>query len=186
MATPHILACLLCASLSGRLVLLSPGVPAHQPLAPSSAPDGQRRAKPARFRSILPGTSLLMCNPARSDSHQHGRCGYRRFTRSNWPPVPRSGVAPLRSPQSLPRPRHPVKGHQRKSRLCPGLGQSPCPRIHRALQRMPDRLSRNQTRLPRDTHYVKYVGWVWNRIVPWIWSMSCITTLRSPCRFPWN
>jgi len=109
---------------NSRPALLFPVAPAHSPLAPSSAPDGQRRAKPARFRSILPGTSLLMCNPARSDSHQHGRCGYRRFTRSNWPPVPRSGVAPLRSPQSLPRPRHPVKGHHRMSRLGSGPARS--------------------------------------------------------------
>ena len=40
----------------------------------------------------------------------HGRCGYCRFTRPIWPPVPRSGVAPLRSPQSLPYVRPPVKG----------------------------------------------------------------------------
>src|SRR5215204_1933905 len=42
MATPHSLACLLCASRSSRPVRLSPGAPAHQPLAPSSAPDGSR------------------------------------------------------------------------------------------------------------------------------------------------
>ncbi len=64
--------------------------------------------------------SLSTCCPARSDSHRHGRCGYRRFTRSIRPPVPRSGVAPLRSPQSLPVPAPPCQGPR-----VGGLGSAP-------------------------------------------------------------
>jgi hypothetical protein len=69
-----------------------PRSPTTAPLHPSPAPACQR----ARPRS--PGQP------------RYGRCGSCRFTRPIWPPVPRSGVAPLRSPQSLPYLRPHVKG----------------------------------------------------------------------------
>jgi hypothetical protein len=73
----------------------SGGVMTTPPAHPSAAPACQRA-------------------PPRSPGQpRHGRCGLRRFTRPFRPPVPRSGVAPLRSPQSLPYVPPPVKGRAR-------------------------------------------------------------------------
>jgi hypothetical protein len=90
----------------------------HRAQAPSARSVFGTRPDVAFLQSLRlkrphrPCASLSRCRPARSDSHRHGRCGSRRFTRSIRPPVPRSGVAPHRSLQSLPRPRHPVKGRE--------------------------------------------------------------------------
>ena len=56
--------------------------------------------------------SLSTCSARSPGQPRYGRCGFRRFTRPIRPPVPRSGVAPLRSLQSLPYVRPLVKGYQ--------------------------------------------------------------------------
>ena len=87
------------------------GPPQHPPLAPSSAHDTQAHS-PLSFRvSRSPPSAAPACQRAapREVTTSARLLRHRRFTRSIRPPVPRSGVAPHRSPQSLPVSRHPVK-----------------------------------------------------------------------------
>jgi hypothetical protein len=121
------------------LLLLGESNPGHSPRQPPV----RRRAGMPPIRSlrlrhttpwhtILPGRTLPQppaapaCQRARSRSPgkpRHGRCGLHRFTRPIRPPVPRSGVAPLRSPQSLPYVRPRVKGSVRRHCALHSLGR---------------------------------------------------------------
>jgi hypothetical protein len=103
---------LLCASPPVVPPPLLPGGRADPPLAPSSAPDAMSPRSSPQARSPHPSAApaCQRAAPRSPGQPRHGRCGSCRFTRPIWPPVPRSGVAPLRSPQSLPYVRPPVKG----------------------------------------------------------------------------
>jgi hypothetical protein len=111
MATPVATGLLLCASADRRSAT---PVARRTPRPSARSVFGTRRdVRPGRFLTRPAPSPAPACQRARPRSlgqPRHGRCGFRRFTRPIWPPVPRSGVAPLRSPQSLPYVRLPVKG----------------------------------------------------------------------------
>jgi hypothetical protein len=75
----------------------------HPPLAPSSAHD-TRTHSPLFSRMLSPPSAAPACQRAapRDVATSARLLRHRRFTRSIRPPVPQSGVAPHRSPQSLP------------------------------------------------------------------------------------
>ena len=137
--------------------------PTHDPLAPSSAPDAMAHG-PARLAADPPHPSAA---PAcqRAAPLDVSEPAEPTLTRPIWPPVPRSGVAPLRSPQSLP--------YSPLSRVEAGIAfaHAPLPRVE-STSGASVRLSRNLLRLPPDAYYVKSEAWIGETL-----------TLPHPSRF---
>ena len=127
----------------------------HHPLAPSSAHDTLARSPLISKEDPPQPSAAPACQGAapRDATASARLLRHRRFTRSIRPPVPRSGVAPHRSPQSLPKPYSLVKGDMRtvlrlRSRRCRHLVAQEAPIAS-------GRLSRNPVSLPLEAYYVK-------------------------------